>query len=499
MKEIIISNYFPGNTMNDFEALENMIIQYTDLKSGLPWLDMAVYECNNTPFENFAHPHTEDYINAVELSLNSNIQPGLLKRYNPVNGSLEDFESHFQKMAEHSVPLIIYHTDLSFAEISTFAGSHPYLNVIIESGPRKILYFIDDIKAILSEYSNVYLCTYNFCNWYGIEELCKIGFSKRLLYGSGAPVYSSDVAMGPLIFSELNWKTRCDIAGNNLRQLLQIPPVYPSEIHYQRVPPFIIDVHSHNVRPHSNKVSGFHTPDENFSVIEWIDYMNLCSIEQSFLNPMESIFDPAENAEELTGELRSEATGRFRFFVPFHPGKDDGHLSSFKKQLEHPDCVGIKIHPTVHETPADDDVYETVWELAAELNKPIMTHSWEISDYNPVQKYSFPDRFRRWLEIYPQVNLCLGHAGGRANAFRVVTQLCSEFSNIFVDISGDYFDNGMIEAIVAAIGTDRVLFGTDVNWFDSRCMLGAVIGANLSIEDKLKILRYNALKWYNLC
>ena len=40
-----------------------------------------------------------------------------------------------------------------------------------------------------------------------------------------------------------------------------------------------------------------------------------------------------------------------------------------------------------------------------------MTHSWEISSYNPEQYRSHPDKFRKFLENFREVPFVFGHAG----------------------------------------------------------------------------------------
>ena len=113
-----------------------------------------------------------------------------------------------------------------------------------------------------------------------------------------------------------------------------------------------------------------------------------------------------------------------------------------------------------------------------------------------LSKHSTP-KSGRWLEKYPQVQLCLGHAGGRPGALDSVKKLCSEFSSVSVDISGDYFHHAMLKMLVDAVGVDKILFGSDVDWFDPRCVLGIILGEDdLNVEDKLKIQCRNAIKLY---
>jgi uncharacterized protein len=68
------------------------------------------------------------------------------------------------------------------------------------------------------------------------------------------------------------------------------------------------------------------------------------------------------------------------------------------------------------------------------------------------------------------------------------------FPNVYVDLAGDYYNNGLIDILADRLGADRILFGSDVDWVDTRCNLGPVIASGLNDVDVLKILRTNALK-----
>jgi len=188
---------------------------------------------------------------------------------------------------------------------------------------------------------------------------------------------------------------------------------------------------------------------------------------------------------------------RFFYLEVFNPNGDKEHVRNVEKSFSDPKCVGIKIHPVEHKTDADDEKYRLVYQLARKFKKPIMSHSWEISSYNPEQYRSHPDKFRKYLEEFSELTFILGHAGGRPSTIDSVVRMCSDFKHLYVDIAGDYYDNGLVETLSSKIGTDKILFGSDVNWMDTRCNLAPVLSADLDTGDILKILRLNALKVFN--
>jgi len=297
--------------------------------------------------------------------------------------------------------------------------------------------------------------------------------------------------MGPIALAQLSWAEKCNMAGNNLRRLLGLPEINTQEYRLAPLDLFIVDAHTHNGSP-----DRFPVPDQEFTPRDWLDFMDFCGIERICLCPYEAIVNVEKSARELAEVFVKSAPGRFSYLEVFHPGQSSEHCQRLERALSEPGCVGIKIHPSLHEVEADDEAYAPAYEIAARHGVPLLTHSWDVSATNPVQYMSHPARFRRHLRNHPNVQLVLGHAGGRPGAMEAVVKLCREFPRVMVDLAGDYYDIGMIEHLVDHAGADRVIFASDMNWIDPRCNLGPVLAAQLPDETLLQILRTNALTAY---
>lgn len=159
---------------------------------------------------------------------------------------------------------------------------------------------------------------------------------------------------------------------------------------------------------------------------------------------------------------------------------------------------GIKLHPSFHGMYADDPSYEVVWQYALDNNLPIMSHTWDLSSYNDSQKYSYPTRFEKYLVMYPQVKFICGHSGGRYNGIIDAAKLATKYNNVYLDTSGDVYNYQLIEFLTKKAGADKILFGSDALWFDQATQLGLVLGADIVLEDKEKILFRNAVNVFKL-
>ena len=67
-------------------------------------------------------------------------------------------------------------------------------------------------------------------------------------------------------------------------------------------------------------------------------------------------------------------------FTPCSILRTPASLDFVRQSVKETAVVGIKIHPSMHQCPADDDRYWPVWEFAATARLPILTHSWCLSE-----------------------------------------------------------------------------------------------------------------------
>lgn len=168
-----------------------------------------------------------------------------------------------------------------------------------------------------------------------------------------------------------------------------------------------------------------------------------------------------------------------------------------QQYADDPAFVGIKIHPSWHETPADDISYQQVWELADAYRLPILAHTWTASPTNPRQAFAVPQRFTAYVEKYPRVSLIMGHAGGRTGGIRIAAQIAAQYPNVYLDTAGDVYNLRLIHYLASIAGPEKILFGSDMNWFDPMAAMGMILGADISDENKALIMGGNAQRVFS--
>lgn len=389
---------------------------------------------------------------------------------------------------------LVIQTEHSFDEIEAMAKAAPEVNFIIASGYRKLLYHIEAVTRLIREYPNLYVATGNLCNVFALEDLVKAGCRDKLLYGSMAPYLDPGQAMGPVVLGDFDWETKCAIAGNNFRRLLGEPPVLPPALPQIRIPKLIIDAHGHTANPGSKL--RFPAPNSAPVWSQWEGKLDFFGITHFFNTPGETIDNVTKFPGRSTRDFCVASGGRVRYFEVFDPRCVDASMAELRRSLPDPMCVGIKIHPVEHVIDADVPEYAPVYRIAAAYNKPILTHSWGVSDYNPHQKCGTPDRFDAHLSANPRTRFVFGHTGGRPNGLEQAVEMCRKHPRCMTDLAGDLFNGGFLAHALRDIGPDRIIFATDMYWIDPRCTLGMLLEQPLADADLLKILRLNAEKTY---
>lgn len=142
--------------------------------------------------------------------------------------------------------------------------------------------------------------------------------------------------------------------------------------------------------------------------------------------------------------------------------------------LRRESCVGIKLYPGYNPTYITDPVYDPVYALAEQYNKPVAVHTGATAGSNALLKYSHPLTLDEAAVLHPHVQLIMCHFG---NPFLAdAAAVAAKNENVAVDLSGlleglvdlpallaeqkGYFD--MLRAWLIYMGRfDRVMFGTD--------------------------------------
>lgn len=170
---------------------------------------------------------------------------------------------------------------------------------------------------------------------------------------------------------------------------------------------------------------------------------------------------------------------------PNYPEIIKKDLKSFDKYYKSI-YVGFKFLSDYHGYALTDARYEPAWDMADGRKLLVLLHTWGGSLYDG------PVPIRKIAEKYHNVKILLGHScHGEWNK---AIELLKDFPNLYLEMCAVPDERGVMEKMVEQLGAARLVFGTDFPWFSYNYYIGAVLGADISDQDRTKILSLNGQK-----
>lgn len=170
---------------------------------------------------------------------------------------------------------------------------------------------------------------------------------------------------------------------------------------------------------------------------------------------------------------------------PNYPENLTADMQTFESLF--PDVyIGFKFLSDYHNVKLTDKRYAPAWEYADAHELLVLAHTWGGSDYDG------QDIVRKVAKRYPRVKFLLGHSCH--GAWDAAVKLALDFPNIYLELTAVFDDYGIIDKLVREAGSDRMLFGTDLPWFDPHHAIGVLLDADISDDDRHNICHRNAEK-----
>jgi predicted TIM-barrel fold metal-dependent hydrolase len=178
---------------------------------------------------------------------------------------------------------------------------------------------------------------------------------------------------------------------------------------------------------------------------------------------------------------------RLRAYCAVNPTSPDIVARDLKTFNRYRDVyVGFKFLADYHECPITDGRYKPAWEFAEREGLLVLVHTWGES------RYDNASLVREAAGQYGNAKILVGHSCH--GAWDEAVALARDFPNLYLELCAVLDERGILEKFVAEAGSEKLLFGTDMPWFGYHYSIGAVLGADISDEDRRNILYRNARK-----
>lgn len=245
---------------------------------------------------------------------------------------------------------------------------------------------------------------------------------------------------------------------------------------------FIIDNHTH-----MGEFYGLSLP--NGPVECMLKSMDKNHVKYILSAPNSALFDPCRKNADIEKVMKTYGE-RILGYYSFNPNFPDDMEEIDRAFRENPGYVGFKILPDYHCTMLTDKRYQRVFEYADKNHKLILSHTWGRAMDGI--SYSSMDMVSQVVETYPNLIFIMGHsAQGECDAAIAVAE---KYENAYLELTDTYRLNGMLEKMCHRAGSHKVLFGTDLPWYDPAYAIGCILFADISDDDKRNILNRNSLR-----
>lgn len=132
---------------------------------------------------------------------------------------------------------------------------------------------------------------------------------------------------------------------------------------------------------------------------------------------------------------------------------------------------------------------------ARTFNLTVLQHSWSTTHIGDRKHQSDPEDTAAFARRFPDVRIIMAHLVGIG--YRGVLA-AKGLPNLYVDTSGGFPEEGLIEYAVEHLGADHVLYGSDLPIRELSVKIGSILSANIPAAAKRQILAENTARLLNL-
>lgn len=240
----------------------------------------------------------------------------------------------------------------------------------------------------------------------------------------------------------------------------------------------IIDFHAH-MNPLSGAYIHEDTADKMYSK------MLRCNTRLMLFCGHDALFMPISNHCKDIEPVR-KYSDRMRAYFAIN-GNSPDIRADYNRFVNNQDVfVGLKSLPDYFWYGICDEVYKPFYEYCNDNKLLYLCHTWGESKYDGIEEAE------KFLQRYPDIIFIAGHSfHGEWNE---ATRLCNTYRNLYLELTAVIDEIGPLEYFIKKCGSEKILFGTDLPWFDTLHGIGYILSTAMSDEDRENIFYKNGVR-----
>ena len=240
----------------------------------------------------------------------------------------------------------------------------------------------------------------------------------------------------------------------------------------------VIDAHAHLGYMHL-----FHVPCATAESL--LPDMDALGIDCACISAFSSLTADYRYGNNLVMEAVAKYPDRFIGYVAVNPNYAEDMRNELDRCFAAAGMMAIKLHPALHGHPPDHMHYRAAFEMADENEMTVLVHTWGAGDVAGVDRIA---------GLYPGANFIMGHSGADIRAMEATIDIVNKRDNVLADLTISLTHEGNVEWFVKEMGSEKILFGSDMPYFSPCPNLGRIAMARIGEEDKRNILGRNMKK-----
>jgi len=402
----------------------------------------------------------------------------------------------YKMLEEAGLPIFVDYREIDLRDLPEILGNHPKLNVILLGlswGNEKFLF------PLMDEFANLHTDLSALQTNRIIEIIHKRYGLERVLFGSNLPRQSPGAARAFGDYCDLPQAEIQKFAGGNLSRLTGVKPPLADELKGDYIlkesaagkPMTSLTIDSHAHYQPDGHFTGGHITMIDGDIDNMVKFNDRLGVEKFCVAPWLAIWSDPVAGNLTTLDMQNKYKNRVYGYVLMDANYSRNIEETARKyHLEHK-LPGIKMFYARTNTRYNDPMFDPWWKIANDNNLFALMDNGSYSSF-------LPD-VSDLAERYPNVSFFLDHVG---SSFEIATNYApyaKRFPNIYLQLTYTTVTEGVIEYFCNEGLADKVLYGTDAPMRDMRPQLSWVTFADISVENKKKILGGNMQRILDKC
>lgn len=394
---------------------------------------------------------------------------------------------YYSALESAGVLLIVNSAEISWQALAELLKSHPKLNVLLLGAAWSDEH---NIFAYLNRFPNLHIDLSCMQANFAVERIVKTFGADRIVFGSGLPKMSPGAARAFIDYADITPDDKQKIAGGNLARLCGIPLPAAKEVEHDFIAKeasngvplsvYTFDSHAHFLQDNGNCGAGFSMCDGDMA--HMLSLGEKMGVNDHSVAPWLGIWTDSETGNQLALDMAKRDARIYPYLLIDPNYIENIEETAFKYHIVHR-FPGMKMLYSRIKRRHTDPVFDPWWKIANENKLYALLDSCDYA--------GFLDDVAELAERFPDVSLFLDHAGGSFARAEACVPLAKKYDNVFLQLTYTTVPEGMLEYLCSEGLASKALYGTDAPMRDPRPQLGWVAHADISIEDKKKILGEN--------